>query len=78
MHVEVSSDMDAAAKHGAVSSAAFELQGFFDNHHNQANDMPDFKRGRGSDDENSAETAQCETVRKASKTACTETDKETD
>ena len=78
MHVEISSDMDAAAKLGAVNSAAFELRDFFGNHHNQANDMPDFKRGRGSDDEYSAETAPCDPVRKASKTACAETDKETD
>ena len=70
MHVEVNSDMDAAAKHGAVSIAAFELQRFYDDHHNQANNMPDVKRVRGADDE-SDETGP---VRKGSRTDCTETE----
>jgi len=51
--VEFSSDMDNEATLGAVSSAAMELQEFFDDHHNKGDDMPNFKRGRISRDEES-------------------------
>jgi len=51
LRVEFWSDMDNEAKLDAVSSAAMELQEFFDAHHNQEGNMPEPKRGRGSSDE---------------------------
>ena len=51
LRVELFSDMDNEEKRDAVSSAAMELQKFFDTHHNRAGNMPEPKRGRGSSDE---------------------------
>ena len=51
LRVEFWSDMDNEAKLDAVSSAAMELQEFFDTRHNQGGTMPKPKRGRRSNDE---------------------------
>ena len=73
MGVEISSEMDGEAKIDAVNRAAFELQAFFDTHHNQADNMPGTKRDRESSDDMSAEAARCDAMRKVSKT-CAETE----
>ena len=73
MRVEFCSDMDNEAKLDAVSSAAMELQEFFDTHHNQEGNMPKPKRGRGSSDED----RDCgEPVQKDSRTEAADTEYE--
>jgi len=49
----LSPNMDDEAKQGKVRRVAVEVQEFFDAHHNQGNNMPKSKRGRGSSDEES-------------------------
>ena len=75
MRVEFCSDMDNEAKLDAVSSAAMELQEFFDMHHDQEGNVPKPKRGRGSSDED----RDCgESVQKDSKTEIAETEHESE
>ena len=80
MSVEMSSDMDHEDKLVAVSRAACEVQKFYDSHHNQTGNMPR-KRDRESDDDEEDDdlsAARSESVRKAAKPACAETEKDTD
>ena len=65
MRVGFPSDMDDEAKQGEVRHVAVEVQEFFDDHHNQGNNMPKSKRGRGSIDE---ESDRGEPVQKDSRT----------
>ena len=66
--VEFSSDMDDDAKLDAISSAAAELQEFYDNRHNLENTMPGQKEDSEADDGMSAESAPGEPVHKCRKT----------
>ena len=74
--VELGTDMDDEAKLDAVTSAATELQEFFDTHHNLGDNMPRSKRCRASSDEMSAEAAPGEPVQEDSKTDGAETERD--
>ena len=75
MRVDFLSDMDNEAKLDAVRSAAVDLQEFYVIHHDQEDNVPKPKRGRGSSDED----RDCgESVQKDSKTEAAETEHESE
>ena len=67
--------MDDEAKLERVRSVAMELQEFYDRHHDQEDNSPESKRGRGSSDE---ERDCGESVQKDSKTEAADTEHESE
>ena len=68
MRVEFLENMDNGAKLGAVSSAAAELQEFYDKRHNLESNMPGQEEDCEADDDMSAGSAPGEPMRKCRRT----------
>ena len=68
MRVEFLENMDTGAKQDAVSSAAAELQEFYDKRNNTENNMPGEEEDCDADDDVSAESTASEPNRKCRRT----------
>ena len=81
MTAEISSEMDHEDKRDAINRAACEVQAFYDSHHNISGNMPVSKRDRESDDDDddpSTAAAHSDSMRKASRTGCAETERDSE
>ena len=68
LNVTFLENMDTGAKQDAVSSAAAELQKFYDEQHNKENNMPEQEEGCETDDDMSAGSAAGEPMCKCRRT----------
>ena len=68
MQVDFVESMDPSGKQDAFRVAAFEVQKFFDDHHNRGNDMPEQSEDLGTDGDVSDPSIASEPRRKRMRT----------